>query len=85
MARSTVDAIVGANIRRHRAALALSVKELAARAGYSLGSVSNVERGEYSASLAMLCRIARELGIPAKDLLEGADTYHRVAEEGDIW
>lgn len=79
-----VNAVVGANIRRERSALGISVKELAARSGYSSSMISQVETGKIGAPIELLCRIARELHVRAAELLDGADSYHREAEKGDL-
>jgi XRE family transcriptional regulator, fatty acid utilization regulator len=52
----------GDKIRKLREDAGLTVAELAARVGIGAPSLSNIELGVRPASLAVLIRIARELG-----------------------
>ncbi len=76
--------VIGANIRRARAAKAIPAKELAARAKCSQGALAQIELGREVPSIALVCRIARELGVRPAELFDGVDTYHREAVEGDF-
>jgi transcriptional regulator with XRE-family HTH domain len=58
-----VAAIVGAAIRRRRAAAGLSLSELARRADLSVAFCSQIEAGRANPTLSALARIARSLGV----------------------
>ena len=63
--RGKMDAVVGQRIRSLRLARDLSLKEVAARSGLSIGLISQVERGISSPSLRVLGALsgALEVGI----------------------
>jgi transcriptional regulator with XRE-family HTH domain len=48
-----------------------TVEELAARAGVSAGSISQIERGMGNPSLATLTRLSRALGMPISAMFDG--------------
>ncbi len=54
---------LGAAIRSRRKALKLTIAEVADMAGCSPRFVSEVERGKDSASIGLILRLARELGL----------------------
>ncbi|MFF2522294.1 helix-turn-helix domain-containing protein [Streptomyces liangshanensis] len=58
-----------AEIRRRRIEAGLSQEALGARAGYSKGHVSLVERGISGASAQALARLAAALGCEVSDLM----------------
>ena len=58
------------NMRRRRQAAAFSQEELAHRAGLDRTYISSLERGLYAASIVVVDRLARELGVEAADLLQ---------------
>jgi transcriptional regulator with XRE-family HTH domain len=62
--------ILGRNIRRFRKQQNLSQEELAYRASVDRTYVSALERGVYSASVDVLDRVARALGVSAWELLK---------------
>jgi transcriptional regulator with XRE-family HTH domain len=62
--------IFARNIRHWRAHRGLSQEQLALRAGVSRGYMSDLERAEYSASLDVVEKIAKVLGVTAASLLE---------------
>lgn len=58
------------NLRRLRKAKRLSQEELAHRAELDRTYVSSLERSIYSASIDVVDRIAKELGVEPADLLK---------------
>ena len=63
MTRRTSENHIGDRIRRLRTDRGLSVRTLAAMAGFSPSFISQVEHGQVSPSIASLERIASALGI----------------------
>ena len=63
---------LGAFIRAERSVAALSLRDLAARAGVSNAYLSQVERGLHEPSIRVLKSIADALGLPLAALLEQA-------------
>ncbi|WP_084390969.1 helix-turn-helix domain-containing protein [Novosphingobium capsulatum] len=64
-----IQEILAANLRRHRQAAGLSQEELAHRAQIDRTYISALERCLYSASIDVVDRLAKGLGISASDLL----------------
>jgi transcriptional regulator with XRE-family HTH domain len=62
--------ILALNLRKYRQAAGLSQEELAHRAGVDRTYISSLERCQYAASIDVLDRLARELGVGAADLLQ---------------
>lgn len=62
---------VGARLRKARTAKKLSQEGLAHAAGLDRSYVSGLERGEFNISLLALSKLARTLGIPLRDLVDG--------------
>jgi transcriptional regulator with XRE-family HTH domain len=60
---------IGAMVRQRRFALSMTVEELAARAGVSPRTVSQVEKGDGSVSIGNVFNVAAVIGVP----LFGAD------------
>ena len=60
---------LGARVRALREAMDLSLRDLAARAGVSAATLSQVERGESSPSIAVAARIAEGLELSLSQLL----------------
>lgn len=60
---------VAENLRRHRLRRALSMRELADRAGSSKGLLSQIERGVANPTLDVLSRLAEALDITVSDLI----------------
>ena len=60
---------LGAALRRRREAQRRTLREVAARAGVSLGYLSEVERGVKEASSELLDAICRALGVGLPELL----------------
>jgi transcriptional regulator with XRE-family HTH domain len=71
----TLEANIGVEIRRLRTQLNLTVYDLAAAAGISVGMVSKIENGTICASLSTLAAIARALHVPISQLF--AETEER--------
>jgi transcriptional regulator with XRE-family HTH domain len=62
--------ILARNLRKARQAKGLSQEELAHRAGIDRTYVSALERRVYAASIEVVDRLARELGVEAAELLQ---------------
>lgn len=62
--------ILAQNMRRHRKAAGLSQEELADRVGIDRTYVSALERCVHAASVDLLDKVAKALGIEAADLLK---------------
>jgi transcriptional regulator with XRE-family HTH domain len=61
--------VLALNVRRYRHAAKLSQEELAHRAEIDRTYISEIERCVYAASIDVVDRLARELGVEAADLL----------------
>lgn len=68
-----LELYVGAEIRRLRKRLDLTVSELAGRAGVSQGMLSKIETGQATPSLTTLAAIAAELDVPLAAFFTGFD------------
>lgn len=64
---------IGARLRALRRERKLSLAELAARAGASVGMISQIERNLSNPSVRMLERLRTALGVPLTTLLESDD------------
>lgn len=62
--------VLALNLKKHRAAAGLSQEELAHRAEIDRTYISSLERSVYGATIDMLDKIAKVLGIEAADLLQ---------------
>jgi transcriptional regulator with XRE-family HTH domain len=71
----TLEANIGAEVRRLRKALDLTVAELGAAASISAGMLSKIENGAISPSLGTLEAVARALNVPISALF--AETEER--------
>ena len=71
------------NLRRYRHAAKLSQEELADRAEIDRTYVSALERSVYAASIDVVDRIARVLGVQAADLLIGSPPAREKRPLGD--
>ncbi len=71
----TLERAIGAQLRRHRIALGLTLSELAVRTGVSKPMLSKIENAQTSCSLTTVARIAAALDVPATALFRGADTH----------
>lgn len=63
--------VFGASVRQLRLERNLSQEELASLAGLHRTYIGMVERAEKNLTLTSIAKIARALGVPARDLLEG--------------
>ncbi len=72
-AGSTSEQCVGEFVRALREEQRLSVRTLAARAGFSPSFISQVEHGQASPSIASLERIAQALGVTLGEFFRRAD------------
>ncbi len=61
--------ILGEKLRDKRSALGLTLKDVADHAGFSVGFISQIERGITTPSLASLVAVSRVLGVHLSDLL----------------
>ena len=61
--------ILGQTIREYRKRAGLSLEKLAEKADLHHNYVGDVERGKENISVAALVRIARAVGVRARDLL----------------
>lgn len=68
------------NLRRQRAEKGWSQEELAHRADINRTYISDIERCLYSATIDVVERLARGLGIEAADLLQRPTAASKVAE-----
>lgn len=82
-ADSELLANVGANIRAHRDALRWSQTRLAAESQIRAETVSRVECGKLSPSLAVLSALASAMGIGVKDLVLPSQTTVTVSADLD--
>ena len=65
--------VMARNLRRTRHDKKLTQEELADRAGLSMRYVGSIERGDVSASVTVLGRIAEALGVEPAELLNISD------------
>ena len=61
----TLERAIGAQLRRHRLALGLTLSELAVRTGVSKPMLSKIENAQTSCSLTTVARIAAALDVSA--------------------
>ena len=73
LARMTIRDILARNLRTYRQARGLSQEELAHRADIDRTYISSIERCQYAASIDVLERLARELGVRPAELLDEGD------------
>ena len=77
--------VIADRVRRERAALALSLEDLAERSGVSKAMISKIERAETSATAVVLGKLAGAFGLTLSALLvdeaEPAGRVCRVAEQ----
>lgn len=72
-APSSIELSIGAEVRRLRKSLDLTVAGLAAAADLSTGMLSKIENGGISPSLATLDALAKALNVPITQLFTDAD------------
>ena len=68
-----MDAEIGAAIRAQRASKGMTLREVAARAGISVGMVSQLERGLTSPSLKILREICAVIELPMSRLFQASE------------
>jgi transcriptional regulator with XRE-family HTH domain len=61
--------VLAKNVRKYRQAAGLSQEELAHRAEVDRTYISSIERSVYAATIDVVDRLARALGVEAADLL----------------
>jgi transcriptional regulator with XRE-family HTH domain len=71
--------VLALNVRRYRHAAKLSQEELAHRAEIDRTYISAIERCIYAASIDVVDRLARGLGVEAADLLRRPPAQERTA------
>jgi DNA-binding XRE family transcriptional regulator len=69
LARMEIRDILAANLKQHRRERGISQEELADLAAIDRTYISALERRRYAASIEVVDRLARALGIKAADLL----------------
>lgn len=70
--------VMAINLRRSRHVKKMTQEELADRAGLSVRYVGAIERADVSASVTVLGRIAKALGVEATDLIKRTTVHsHR--------
>lgn len=74
---------LGSRIRELRGITGLSMRDLAAKAGVSAGYISQIEKGQANASLAVLRAIADAFGIPWLELFGPAPQHGRLLRHDD--
>lgn len=72
-ARRTAESIFGDRLRELRASAGLSQEALAEKAGLHRNYIGHIERGEKTASLDVLTRLAAALDSSLPELLENFD------------
>src|SRR5712692_5691268 len=72
-APSSIEASIGAEVRRLRKSLDLTVAGLAATSGMSTGMLSKIENGGISPSLTSLDALAKALNVPITQLFTDAE------------
>ncbi|NNK77401.1 MAG: helix-turn-helix transcriptional regulator [Litoreibacter sp.] len=81
-----LETAIGKEVRGFRKAKRITVKELAAQTGLSIGMLSKIENGITSPSLTTLQLLANALGIPVTALFRGfeeqREAVHTKAGEG---
>jgi transcriptional regulator with XRE-family HTH domain len=73
-ARRTAESIFGEHLKELRSAAGLSQEALAENAGLHRNYIGHIERGEKTASLDVLVRLAAAFGLSLPDLLERFDS-----------
>ena len=66
----TLREVLAENLKRHRSATGLSQEELAHRAEIDRTYVSSLERCQYAATVDVIEKLSRELGVEASELLK---------------
>ena len=69
--QNNLEMAIGHEVRTYRKALGLTVADLAAAIGMSVGMLSKIENGHTSASLTTLQALSQALGVPITALFRG--------------
>lgn len=79
----TSDALMrmGERIRAHRVATGMKQSQVAGQAGLTRSSIANIEAGRHDPPVTRLLAIAKALGVPATDLIAGAETARELARD----
>ncbi len=82
-----IDNAIAARLRSRRAALGLTLDELAAASGVSRAMISKVERGEASPTASLLARIAAGLEISLPELFTLDEPARPLVRRGEqpVW
>src|SRR5215468_2027573 len=80
-APSAVDRFIGARIKGRRSAIGLSQDKLAGLIGVTFQQIQKYEKGANRVSAATLFRIAKELHVPASDLLPPSEHAPALADD----
>ena len=57
-------------LKEHRSRLGINQQELGVRVGVSRQTISLIERGDYSPSVTLAIKIAREFGVNVEDIFD---------------
>lgn len=57
-------------LKEHRSRLGINQQELGVRVGASRQTISLIERGDYSPSVTLAIKIAREFGVNVEDIFD---------------
>lgn len=68
---NNLEMAIGHEVRAYRKKMGLTVTDLSASTGVSVGMLSKIENGNISPSLSMLQTLARALGVPLTALFRG--------------
>lgn len=79
--RTSARLAFGRDVRRRRAALGLTLEQLAERSGLTPNYVGTVENGQRDPSLSTVLALAKGLGIPPGELLGGAGKFGPAATD----
>ncbi|MBI3996794.1 MAG: helix-turn-helix transcriptional regulator [Candidatus Omnitrophica bacterium] len=69
----TIQAALGARVRRLRKRKGWSQEELAERCGHHWTYIGGLERGERNATLQIIADIAQAFGVPVRELFSPGD------------
>jgi transcriptional regulator with XRE-family HTH domain len=78
-----IDAHIATQIKSLRAAHGWTLEQLAQASGVSRGMISKIERGEASATAALLSRLALALQVPLSDLLAPARVATSISRKSE--
>lgn len=73
---NNLEMAIGHEVRAYRKKLGITVTDLAAATGISLGMLSKIENGNISPSLTTLQSLSRALGVPLTSFFRGYEEPH---------